>query len=156
MPNFVSYISGYTRFNIRQKPDLNEAWNAFTESLHNNPSVTIEALKFSYDIRYGLGRRDVFEYIVSRMASMPEYDDYTIKLVYIIPKIGRWSTLIKIAENATVRVSSVSFGMIKKALLADNKLVKKWLPRKGRMASRIRGYLKLTPKEYRKLICSHE
>ena len=131
---------------------LSKAYRLFEEGFHENKEGAIDALRYTYAMRTGLGIRNFYEYIITQMSQRPEYQGVVLKLLYETPREGRWSSVIKIAENASPRVASAAFKMIQDALTADVELCKKWLPRQGRMASRIRGYLKVMPKEYREML----
>ena len=150
---FFNYLSDAMHKRQLQS-DKQEVWSLFEASYKENPQLTIEVLSISYDMRC-LGKkalRHIYETCLIEMSMRKDYEEQAIKLLYLTPRIGRWSTVIKVAETANARVASAAFSMIKRGLEADNYLLKKWLPRKGNMASRIRGYLKITPKEYRQLL----
>ena len=49
-------------------------------------------------------------------------------------------------------VRTVGFQMIADALRANNGLVAKWMPRKGREAAELRSFLGMSPKQYRKTL----
>lgn len=154
---FMNHITGVLNLNDRQlqiSDKSEDVWRLFEASYKEDPQATIVVLCLSYDIR-ALGkkaRRKTYETILMEMSKRKDYEEQAIKLLYKTPSIGRWSTVIKVAEVANARVASAAFSMIKRGLEADNVLLKKWLPRKGNMASRIRGYLRITPKEYRQML----
>lgn len=76
----------------------------------------------------------------------------TTRLIQAIPNVGRWDDLFvlvddsknKAVSNAVVKFIAEEF---KKEV--PNGLLCKWLPRTGPVASKLRSYLKLTPKQYR-------
>ena len=65
------------------------------------------------------------------------------------PEVGRWDDLL--VHVGTV-AEEYAFSVIKKALAEGNGLCAKWMPRKGDVANKLRKFLGLTPKEYRKLL----
>jgi hypothetical protein len=71
-----------------------------------------------------------------------------------VRSLGRWDDIFFLILHPNKQVSGLVLREIAKNITTDN-LLCKWLPRKGEVASVIRAYLKLTPKDYRQLIVSN-
>lgn len=77
----------------------------------------------------------------------------TTRLIQAIPTVGRWDDLFVLVDdnkNKTVSNAVIKFIAEEFKKEVPNGLLCKWLPRTGPVASKLRSYLKLTPKEYRK------
>lgn len=144
-------------FNIRAAAaNIDNLLGLFYMALAQDAELALRILLWSYDCRGGAGRRDNFLYLFTHAVSdgrisMPIAE----RILEKIPELGRWDMLCCIAENlSTMPISGKAIHMIAAALKKGDRLCAKWMPRKGKMAARIRGALKLTPKQYRKLLVS--
>lgn len=126
----------------------------FYMALAQDAELALRILLWSYDCRGGAGRRVNFLHLFTRAVkdgkiSIPIAE----RILEKIPELGRWDMLCHIAESlSTMPISGKAIHMIAAALKKGDRLCAKWMPRKGKMAARIRGALKLTPKQYRKLL----
>lgn len=119
----------------------------FSLAFNESPEEALKILFWARDIREGAGERRVFRLCTSYLA-----DNHPVtisKNLKFIPEYGRWDDLLNF-EGTKVEVKA--FDLIKDALYSGNKLCAKWMPRKGKVANSLRKHLKLTPKEYRKLL----
>jgi hypothetical protein len=123
-----------------------EIESAFVRAFEQEPLTAMKILFWARDVRGGAGERRVFRVITKYMDSNPNYDWALNKNIGLIPEYGRWDDLFPLNEEHVL-------GMIKHALLEhQNGLLAKWLPRKGEFANKVRRYLGITPKAYRKLL----
>ena len=98
------------------------------------------------DVRGGAGERQIFRDIVQYLVV---HDPLAARAVITkIPEIGRWDDLL-VVEGP---LQAMAFAMIGEALAAKNGLCAKWMPRQGEMAVKLRNFLGLSPKRYRKLL----
>jgi hypothetical protein len=67
-----------------------------------------------------------------------------------VPELGRWDDVLMTfgtpIEREALRMIAFALNEVKDGLCA------KWMPRQGAEANKIRSYMKLTPKQYRKLV----
>lgn len=120
----------------------------FTAALVEDSEVSVRILQWSRDIRGGAGERqtfrDLFGHLIRTDESLAE------KLLVKVPEIGRWDDLF-IAFGTSLERNSLR--LISTALKdKQDALCAKWMPRQGAEANKIRAYMKLTPKQYRKLL----
>lgn len=128
--------------------------NVFTKAFGENPLTAMRLLFWARDIRGGAGERQIFKDIIAYLS----INCTTIlrKNIALIPEFGRWDDMLVLIGTPLEKDALV---LIANALKDGNKLTAKWMPRPSvtghinkRNANAIRNYLKLTPKEYRKLL----
>jgi hypothetical protein len=115
----------------------------FQKAIVENPLVALKTLFWSRDARGGAGERRFFR-ICSKFLNK-NYLSYLEKNIKYVPEYGRWDDIFELDEK-------IVLPLIKEGLDNKNGLLAKWLSRKGPLANKVRKYLKLSPKEYRKLI----
>lgn len=127
----------------------------FRKAYAENKDLAIRNLLNSRDIRQGKGIRSSFNLCMLHLAHMNIDVFLKTNLLSKIVELGYYPDLFNLVE------SDVDLRIKKKIirLLADHLknpetqvLVAKWLPLKGSVASMLRSYLKVTPKELRQLI----
>lgn len=116
-------------------------------ALVEDPEVACRILLHTRDARSGSGEREtfrnLFQYLIKADAKLAS------RVLTKIPELGRFDDLY-VAFGTPLERQALS--IFAKALNDGNALAAKWSDRKGPNASKMRSYLKLTPKEYRKLI----
>ena len=119
----------------------------FTEAYKENPELALRALLWVRDVRGGAGEREIFRKNLKTLLTDTSFDykGFLDK----IPEVGRWDDLFVCFDT---QYEGYALEMICSALKGNNSLCAKWTPRKGKIADKIRKYLKLTPKQYRKLL----
>lgn len=123
--------------------------NAFKE----DSDVALRLMQYIRDIRGGMGERKVFRDILVNLSSIVDEETF-IKVLNKVPEIGRWDDLLVLSPTDRMKAYSI----IKDTLLGsdENKagLCAKWMPRpkKSYIANELCSFMKLTPKEYRKLL----
>ena len=119
----------------------------FSLAYHEDPTRTMKILFWARDVREGAGERQIFKDIIVHLA---ENHDLSLRPnLSLIPFFGRWDDLL--ALEGTLLESEV-FSLIAEALSAGDKLCAKWMPRKGKTSVKLRNFMKLNPKSYRKLL----
>ena len=119
----------------------------FLEALHEDEDLALRALQWTRDIRGGSGERQQFRTILQNLDK--KQPAIAARLIHKIPLIGRFDDLF-VYENATSR--RLAFELIKDSLDSKNGLCAKWMPRKGDVAVELTRFLKLDPKQYRRLV----
>lgn len=123
---------------------------AFEAAMIANPDVAIRIAQWARDVRGGSGERQLFRDILLYLER-----NYTALLVESnllrnTAQIGRFDDLLIFQPNSLCEIAA--FEIIKEALVAGNGLAAKWMPRKGDVAVRLRAFLGMSPKQYRKTL----
>jgi hypothetical protein len=122
----------------------------FERAYASDPVLARKMLMWARDVRGGAGERETVRNLLKYMERFHKKD--LVKLLPVVPVYGRWDDVL-IFNNKDVWV--VVCEMIKNALLVEkNGLCAKWMPRQKAPANIIRKHLKMTPKEWRKLLVS--
>ena len=116
---------------------------AFEKALEQDPLIAMRILFWARDIRGGAGERRVFRVCLDYLDKNYKY--YLEKNLHLVPEYGRWDDIFHLENNNV-------FEFIKVGLANKDALLAKWLPRKGNFANKVRRFLNITPKQYRKLI----
>lgn len=122
-----------------------ELVSLFSKAYHEDYQLALMILAYIRDCRGGMGERRFFRIVIKHLAESGN-GPFNI---HHIPELGRWDDLF-VLFNTPFEDETLS--IIQKALESKNGLCAKWMPRKGLIANKIREYLELTPKEYRKLL----
>lgn len=119
----------------------------FLAAFLENSDLAMKILFWARDIRGGAGERRAFRTIIKNMAkSSPKTLVHNLKHV---PEFGRWDDLLEMIDTPLEREALV---LIADALTTKNQLCAKWMPRKGYNAAKVRDFMGLTHKEYRKML----
>lgn len=119
----------------------------FSLAFNEDPKRAMKLLFWARDIRGGAGERQVFKDILVYLA---ENHDLALKPnLHLIPEYGRYDDLLVLVGTC---MEKDAFALISEALTAQNQLAAKWMPRKGQAAEKLRAFLKLSPKQYRKTL----
>ena len=117
-------------------------------AVHENPEYALRIALWVRDIREGAGERDTFRKILGLLSQYRP--DLCMRILPKVPELGRWDDLLTTMSNE--QCISVAYNLITDGLRQGNELCAKWMPRKGINASKLRKYMKLTPKQYRRLL----
>jgi len=117
----------------------------FAAAYVENKELALRIAQWSRDVRGGAGEREVFRQILKYLDN--HNTDAAIAILKKIPEIGRWDDIFVVEH-----VKEEAFKMLANALSEKNALAAKWAPRKGNTSLELRKFLKLNPKEYRKLL----
>jgi hypothetical protein len=128
----------------------------FKKAYDENAELACRIALYARDIRGGMGERKLYRDILEYLS---EKDfDLTIRLLNKTPLVGRWDDIFSVKEDTAA--FNFSLAMVKEVLnnpaLKEHKgLLCKWLDRKGPIAVKVREYLKLSPKQYRKMLVNN-
>lgn len=117
----------------------------FSKALNQNRIDALKILFWARDIRGGAGERQVFRDIIQWMAE--NHTEYIKRNLQYIPEFGRWDDLLVLIDT---RLESDAMQLISDAIIAENGLCAKWMPRQGHIANKLRKFTGMTPKEWRK------
>lgn len=119
----------------------------FSLAFNQDPVRAMKILFWARDVRGGAGERQVFRDIVVYLA---ENHEEAIRInMSLIPEFGRWDDLL--AFEGT-KLEQVAFSLIQQALKEGGTLANKWMPRKGATAAKLRNFMGMSPKQYRKTL----
>lgn len=133
--------------------DLNAS---FDQAYAEDADLAVRSLLWLRDVRGGAGEREAYRKILKHMASNVKYRNILNRMIELTPEYGRFDDLT-IFESGESRQRALE--VFAQAIRAQNGLAAKWAPREKskkiedrRFAQHLANELKLTPKEYRKLI----
>jgi hypothetical protein len=117
----------------------------FSKAFNEDPKRAMKLLFWARDVRGGAGERQVFKDIIIYLA---EDHDLALKPnLHLIAEYGRWDDLLVLTGT---RLEKEAFTLISDAIIAENGLCAKWMPRKGPIAEKLRKFTGMSPKQYRK------
>jgi len=119
----------------------------FSLAFNQDPTRAMKILFWARDIRGGAGERQIFRDIVQYLAN--SHPRVMIKNLALIPEYGRWDDLLAFEDT---ELQNDAFKIIHKALREGGTLANKWMPRKGKTAAKLRNYMGMSPKQYRKTL----
>ncbi len=122
--------------------------STFAGALVEDSEVAVRVLEWARDARGGAGERDTFRKLFGYVIrTEPELAG---RLLVKVPELGRWDDVFiafgTTLERDALRMIAFALNDVKDGLCA------KWMPRQGEQANKIRSYMKMTPKAYRKLL----
>ena len=119
----------------------------FSKAFASDSDLAIRVALWARDVRGGSGERqlfrDIFAYVIGKDADLGR------RILAKVPELGRWDDVY---VTFGTDIERDGLRLIAQALKDGNGLCAKWMDRKGANANKVRAYLKMTPKEYRKLI----
>lgn len=119
----------------------------FVAAFAENKELTLRVAQWLRDVRGGAGERQLFRDI---LVYLEKADPEAASLVMNkVPELGRWDDLFVFTD---AKLKAQAFGLIKQALDSGNGLCAKWCPRKGHVATELRKFMGMTPKQYRKTL----
>lgn len=138
----------------------------FEAAMRNNLSYAIKWLFFLRDVREGLGEKRAFVEFFSRFFTFDK--NKATKVISLVGEYGRWKDIFDIINHVNNNeLKSVCFNIVKEQLKNDIdnftagksiSLLAKWIPSINAsdsvrpMALKLRKYLGLSNKEYRKML----
>jgi hypothetical protein len=120
----------------------------FSKAFNEDPKRAMKLLFWARDVRGGAGERQVFKDILVYLA---ENHDLVLRPnLNLIPEYGRWDDLLVLVgtylEKEALTLISIAIGG------EGNQLCAKWMPRKGATAEKLRNFMQMSPKQYRKTL----
>ena len=120
----------------------------FAAALVEDQEVAVRVLEWARDARGGAGERDVFRKLFSYLIGVEPA--VASRVLMKVPELGRWDDLLITfgtpLERESLRMIAFALNDQKDGLCA------KWMPRQGPLANKIRSYMRMTPKDYRKML----
>jgi len=122
--------------------------STFAGAFVEDSEVATRILQWARDARGGAGERETFRKLFGYL--LKNEIAIASRVLVKAPELGRWDDVL-IAfgtpiEREALRMIAFALNEVKDGLCA------KWMPRQGAEANKIRSYMKLTPKQYRKLL----
>lgn len=140
---------------------LHYAIDYFVKAYAENPDLALKALFYARDVRGGQGERDTFYVGLRYLAKY--FPQQLAPNISLIPEYGRWDDLL-ILFNTPLEYEALNVigNQLKKDRTNERpSLLAKWLPSENasskaskNYARRIRTHLKMTAKQYRKMLSS--
>lgn len=128
-----------------------QAVSLFSQAYAEDKRIATAVALWGRDVRGGAGRRAAFRAILKHLEKI-DFEVFA-RVLARVPELGRWDDVL-VAE--TPDGQALAYGMVARALMAQDRLCAKWMPRKASQtdatAARLREFLGLTPKQYRKLL----
>lgn len=119
----------------------------FSKAFNEDPKRAMKILFWARDVRGGAGERQIFRDIVTYLA---ENHDLALKPnLHLIPEFGRWDDMLVLFGTY---LEKDAMSMIQAAIGQGNGLCAKWMPRKGQNAEKLRNFMAMSPKQYRKTL----
>jgi len=124
---------------------------SFTDSLYVSRHKTMQVTLWTCDNRAGLGNDNIFKAVASEIAMSQALNiSFKIKIVKSLIRLSKWNLVVELLKyRVPAKLRIFIFNEIRKALKFGNINCAKSMPRNGAVANRIRGYLKLSPTEWR-------
>lgn len=119
----------------------------FSKAFNENPLTALKILFWARDVRGGAGERQIFKTILRYLAE--NHPETLLTNLIHIPEYGRWDDLLCLFGTNLDKEAKL---YISEALKSNNGLASKWMPRKGKDAIALERFMKLSPKQYRKLL----
>jgi hypothetical protein len=119
----------------------------FSLALLNDPNRAMKILFWVRDIRGGAGERQIFKDIMVYLAE--NHPQFLKENIPYVSEYGRWDDLLTLVGT---KLETEALTQIRWALENKNGLAAKWMPRKGPVANRLRQFLEMSPKQYRKTL----
>ena len=136
----------------------------FSRAFATDRLLAVKTLFHCRDAREGMGERKTFRVCLKWLAQ--NYPDLVVKNIENIPFFGRWDDLLSVLDSTSI--VGEAYRYIRAQLCKDVvdmnadqpvSLLAKWLPsvnasspESKALAKRLRKYLDMTPKEYRKTL----
>lgn len=120
----------------------------FSKAINEDTDTALRIALWARDIREGAGERQLFKDILKYL-SESSFNAFIPRIIPKVPELGRFDDLICLMDT---KYEMDVLVLISNELEKGNGLCAKWMPRKGAFANKLRRYLNLTPKGYRKLL----
>ena len=119
-----------------------------SKAFNEDPLTTIRIIFWARDVRGGAGERQIFRDCLLWLCE--NHREVLHKNIHLISEYGRWDDVLTLVGTQNCWDSALD--LVKTALEKEDGLCAKWMPRKGTKANIIRRYLRVSPKQYRKLL----
>ena len=112
-------------------------------------NLAARQLLWARDARGGAGERQTFIELTKYLAGFDK--ELASRILLRVPELGRWKDLVSFFET---ELEEEAMSLIAVGLANGDGLCAKWMPRKGPSAARLRRFLELDARSYRKLLVS--
>ncbi len=119
----------------------------FSLALLEDPARAMKILFWVRDVRGGAGERQIFRDVMQYLAE--NHTDLMMKNIPYVSEYGRWDDLLTLVGT---KLETEALTQIRWGLDNKNGLCSKWLPRKGPVAAKLRNFMEMSPKQYRKTL----
>ena len=130
--------------------------DTFIKAYCEFPHEAMKCLFYARDIRGGQGERRFFKTCIASLGKYWGSSNHLEKNLHLIPEYGRWSDLEALVGTT---LQGKAIALWANAILNKDALACKWAPRekssKRRIATLLRDYLGMNPKQYRKHLAAH-
>jgi hypothetical protein len=120
----------------------------FCKALYEDTALALKILFWARDVRGGAGERRFFRYCMEYLSKM--HPDIFDQLVIFVPEYGYWKDVFAIDKPNNDSLDWIMRGLTER----NDGLLAKWFPRKGPWFTAMHKFMKITPKELRKLLVS--
>ena len=119
----------------------------FSLALLEDSTRAMKILFWVRDVRGGAGERQVFRDVMKYLAE--DHTDFLRKNIPYISEFGRWDDLLTLVGT---KLEGEALTQVRWGLEVKNGLCAKWMPRKGPVAAKLRSFMEMSPKQYRKTL----
>jgi len=119
----------------------------FSLALLEDPTRAMKILFWVRDIRGGAGERQIFRDVMQYLAE--NHTEFLKKNIPYVSEYGRWDDLLTLVGT---KLETEALTQIRWGLDVKNGLCAKWMPRKGPVAAKLRDFMEMSPKQYRKTL----
>ena len=119
----------------------------FSLALLEDSTRAMKILFWVRDVRGGAGERQVFRDVMKYLAE--DHTDFLRKNIPYISEFGRWDDLLTLVGT---KLEGEALTQVRWGLEVKNGLCAKWMPRKGPVAAKLRAFMEMSPKQYRKTL----
>ena len=119
-----------------------------SKAFNEDPLTTMRIIFWARDVRGGAGERQIFRDCLLWLCD--NHREVLHKNIHLISEYGRWDDVLPLV--GTQNCWETVLHLVKTALDNQDSLCAKWMPRQGKKANIIRRYLRVSPKQYRKLL----
>jgi len=121
----------------------------FERARAENKNLAYKILFWARDARGGAGEKRFFQIVMEHISKV--YPDDYAQLAIFIPEFGYWKDVFTIETPNEDNLNWMEHQLRESA---NANLLAKWFPRKGIWFTAMHKYLKMTPKEFRKILVS--
>lgn len=145
LTNFSSLNSNVDFFFLVGASRGKDITSTFASALGEDAEVAVRILQWARDARDGAGERETFRKLFAYLITANV--ELASRVLAKMPELGRWDD-VHVAFGTPLERDALR--MIATALNTGDCLCAKWQPRQGAIANKIRSYMKMSPKQYRK------
>lgn len=119
----------------------------FSKAFNEDALTALRTMFWVRDVRGGAGERQIFRDLMLYLVE--NHTEALAKNLAYVPEYGRWDDLLVLFGT---KLDIQAKNLIVNALDNDNGLCAKWMPRKGKEAIALERFMKMSPKQYRKML----